>query len=345
MMVPGEKGADMISKRQFLAGGGALGLTLAGGMARAATDGPVTVPIHVFRERVTVIPVTLDGKGPYPFALATGSPLNVIDDDLATDLGLAPAHALRNLLLDNQSVSQGQVDSSREVACDAVAIGAYGMGHRIFTVDTIRPEHMARHIKGLSRPDFPRGVVGTNTFLDVPCVIDLAGGQATFYPTGAPELMGFAEVDIHLQNTDFSGDKSLVIHTHLNGERLDCFPDSGGNTELYLTSHYVKKHRLWDAFRDFSEHDADDKDPSRGKVRQVRMRGFQMGPLSFDEINVSLADPLNTDHLDEAGVTAVVGRGLLSQAIMAFSDQRLFMKPNATFAPVSAPYAEPVKDD
>ena len=344
MMTAGKKGADMISKRQFLAGGGALGLTLAGGIARAA-DGPVTVPIHVYRERVTVIPVTLDGKGPYPFALATGSPLNVIDGDLATDLGLAPAHVLRNLLLDNKSVSQGQVDSSREVACDAVAIGAYGMGRRIFTVDTIRPEHMAHHIKGLSRPDFPRGVVGTNTFLDAPCVIDLAGGQATFYPVGAPDLSGFAEVDIHLENTDMSGDKSLVIHTRLDGERLDCFPDSGGNTELYLTSRYVRKHHLWDAFTDFSEHDADAHNPSRGKVRQVRMRGFTLGPLVFDEINVSLADPLHSDHLDEAGVTAVVGRGLLSQAVMVFADGHLYMRANATFAPVSAPYVEPVKDE
>ena len=341
-------GADMISKRQFLAGGAALGVAMAGGVARAAatsTDGPVTVPIHIYRERVAVIPVTLDGKGPYSFALATGSPDNAIDEDLATELGLKPAHALSNLLFNSKTVSPGEVDASHEVACDAVAIGGYDMTRRVFDLNSQRPADMARHVRNLARPDYPRGVLGTNTFLDVPCLIDLAGGQASFYPVGAPDLTGFDEVDIHVENADMAANRSLVIRTHLNGERLDCFPDSGGNTELYLTSHYVKKHRLWDAFKDFSEHPVHPHDPSRGSVRQVRMRGFSLGPLSFDEINVSLGDPLHTDHLDEMGVTAVVGRQLLSQAVLAFSDQRLFMKANATFAAVSAPYVEPVKDE
>ena len=336
----------MISKRDFLAGSVAVSLVrgLMPGVAQAG-EAVATVPIHVYRDRVTVIPVTLNGKGPYWFAMGTASPLNVIDPDLAADLGLAPAHALRNAVFGNKTVSLGEVGESREVACDAVAVGGHTLPPLTFTVSSETPDQVAKRIKHMGRPDYPRGVLGTKTFLYGPCLIDFAAGQLSYYTPGTLDLTGFDAVDIHVDTSGFDSDKALSVNTHLGGERLACYPDSGGNTELYLTSKYVKKHRLWNASQDFIESPLNLDDPSKGFTRVVRMRDFQLGPLHFDEINVTLGCQDHPDRLDEIGVTAVVGRRLLSQAELAFSDGGLFMRANAAFKPVSGPYEMPERDE
>src|SRR5947209_3780803 len=46
------------------------------------------VPFHVVRGFAVIVPVTVNGSGPYQFMLDTGSTLSAVDRDLARELGL-----------------------------------------------------------------------------------------------------------------------------------------------------------------------------------------------------------------------------------------------------------------
>jgi predicted aspartyl protease len=49
------------------------------------------IPARLAAHRLLVVPVTVNGTGPYPFLLDTGATSSVVDERLARDLGLAPA--------------------------------------------------------------------------------------------------------------------------------------------------------------------------------------------------------------------------------------------------------------
>lgn len=64
-----------------------LTITLAVGAASAATDEGLEIPLDMVGRRPQV-DVFIDGQGPYPFVLDTGSSLNVLDSGVARELGL-----------------------------------------------------------------------------------------------------------------------------------------------------------------------------------------------------------------------------------------------------------------
>jgi hypothetical protein len=331
----------LISKRHFLATGLASLLP----MPVFAAPAIVTVPIRIYRDRAAVIPVTLNGQGPFPFALATGSPLNVIDYDLATELSLAPVNQIKNFFLQSRTVSLGSENKEIDVTCPSVKIGDYDLKTRVFDTQRLKPEDEAEHLRHRNRADYPRGVMGTNMFVETCCLIDFAAGQLSLYPEGGLDVSGFTNLDAKIGDTDLAHDKSITVPAKLDGETLTCYIDSSGNTELYLTSKYVKTHDLYGRFTDFTDVPHDVKDPSKGSARVVRMRHFQFGGMSFDEINVTLGDPRHSDRLGEAGVKAVIGRKLLAQGSLAFRDNAVYIKPNAMFTPFSPAYVLPDMSD
>jgi aspartyl protease len=73
-------------------------MLMATGLALAVPAEPVTlerglrrIPARVAAHRLLVVPVTVNGTGPYPFLLDTGATSSMVDEDLARDLGLPPA--------------------------------------------------------------------------------------------------------------------------------------------------------------------------------------------------------------------------------------------------------------
>jgi predicted aspartyl protease len=80
----------------------------------AAPRGPVTVPIKVVvhgKSTAELVPVYIDGKGPYTFLLDTGSTVSSISKGLASKLHLAKSGSTTNVhgVTGSSSVSQARL--------------------------------------------------------------------------------------------------------------------------------------------------------------------------------------------------------------------------------------------
>jgi hypothetical protein len=63
-------------------------LLCAAPMSFAVAPGPATVPFHFVRGFAVVVPVTVNGHGPYDFMLDTGSTVTTVDRELGRELAL-----------------------------------------------------------------------------------------------------------------------------------------------------------------------------------------------------------------------------------------------------------------
>jgi hypothetical protein len=67
-----------------------MALLVAAPRSFAVAPGPASVPFHFVRGFAVVVPVTVNGQGPYDFMLDTGSTITTLDSGLGRELGLAP---------------------------------------------------------------------------------------------------------------------------------------------------------------------------------------------------------------------------------------------------------------
>jgi hypothetical protein len=105
------------------------------------------VPFHVVRGFAVIVPVTVNGSGPYQFMLDTGSTISAVDLDLARELGLQVKQGgTVQTLVESVPVSLAQ-------AC-RISVGP---------VTELSAEVMVRDLNGLRRIDSAiRGVLGQN---------------------------------------------------------------------------------------------------------------------------------------------------------------------------------------
>lgn len=319
-----------------------LGASLAALLPAVARAGePVRIPFRYYRDLVPVIDVTLNGQGPYPFAFATGSVVFTMNWDLAHDLRLPHVNQVRNFLFNNTTISPGSKDPETDFEVTSVKVGSRDLGSRVFDSSRPEPADKAWHDRHVHDVDFSRGLLGTAFFLETPCVIDYAAREIRFHDDGVPGLDAFSALNTRTPAMGPAHDRSIEVDATLQGASLNCWIDTSGLAELYLMSHYVRRHDLYDAFADYADRPLDRLDPSKGTVRVVRMQDFVLGDIHFGEINVTMADPNISDRLEDGGVDAVIARGLLSQMDVAFQDKTVYVRPNAAFKPVSGPYVPP----
>jgi hypothetical protein len=69
---------------------GAVALSVPGG-APIGEPGVRRIPARIAAQRLLVVPVRVNGTGPYPFLLDTGATSSMLDEELARDLHLRPA--------------------------------------------------------------------------------------------------------------------------------------------------------------------------------------------------------------------------------------------------------------
>jgi aspartyl protease len=113
----------------------------------AVAPGPASVPFHFVRGFAVVVPVTVNGQGPYDFMLDTGSTITTLDSELGRQLGLA-AQALGTVTTLTQSASAPLAIASR------VAIGPLAEENVVV---------MIRDLTGLHQiAPTARGVLGQN---------------------------------------------------------------------------------------------------------------------------------------------------------------------------------------
>lgn len=329
-----------LTKRQIL-GAGLASLIPASAFAADV----IRIPFNYYRDWVPVIPVSVNGSEAVPFIFSTGASLNTMDDDLAAQLGLKQVHGLRDLFLGNQTISPGQVGRARDVEAQGVKIGGvYDMGQRVFSVRPSTAKEQVYADKHRDDPNYPRGTMGMELFVAAPCILDYEARELRLSPAGLTGLDGFMTLPARI--TWSSSDISVSVRAMLDDQLLNCAIDTAGRADLYLPSRFVREHNLYDRFPVGVESPLSLTDSTKGTIRTVRMKNFDIGGIHFDEINVTLGDPRKDDHLSGLGVTAVIGRGLLKQVSLAFpGDGRLMAKANNAFKSVSDPWVPILSDD
>jgi predicted aspartyl protease len=123
----------------------------------AATLNPAVVPFHFVRGFAVMVPVTVNGSGPYDFMLDTGSTITSVDRELGQELAL-------------QQRGQGTVMTLTERASTSLAVArsvAFG------PVTEQNVEVMIRDLSGLHRiAPTARGVLGQNALNHADFLLD-----------------------------------------------------------------------------------------------------------------------------------------------------------------------------
>jgi len=130
--------------RKSLAGSVVLALVLLvpvrGGSVEA---GPRRIPLRIVAGRLLIVPVTVDGTGPYPFLLDTGATRSLVDEALADRLRLPQAGVVAHET--------------------AVASGSAGLVRGTLTLGSVQGDGVLIRVSLDSLADLdpkPRGVVG-----------------------------------------------------------------------------------------------------------------------------------------------------------------------------------------
>lgn len=179
----------------------------------------VTVPLDLTKG-LPVVQVTLNGKGPYNFALDTGAAGTVISESLAQELNLevrgqAEVHSpAGNHPLPGKIVSVDRLELGKAVLTNVFAIA--------FDASNV-----------FRTPDAPRGVLSANSF---------AGYLLTLnYPKATMELRRgeLPEAD-NIQTLDFDASRPLIsIPIRVGGIELRADLDSGSVSGIVLPAKYA----------------------------------------------------------------------------------------------------------
>ena len=129
----------------------------AGPASFADTMGPAVVPLHVVRGFAVIVPVTVNGSGPYDFMLDTGTTITTVDRELAGELAL-------------QQLGQGTATTLTERTPAALAIARRIVFGPVAEQDV---ELMIRDLKGLrDLAPTARGVLGQNALNHADFLLD-----------------------------------------------------------------------------------------------------------------------------------------------------------------------------
>ena len=185
--------------------------------AFADTLNPAVVPFHFVRGFAVMVPVTVNGSGPYDFMLDTGSTITSVDRELGQELAL-------------QSQGQGVVMTLAERASTSLAIArrvAFG------PVTEQNVEVMVRDLSGLRHiAPTARGVLGQNALNHADFLLDYRHKLMEFDTDGelARSLKGH---HVPLRRELVEGNPqyaNLAVHANVNdnGARtIDFLLDSG----------------------------------------------------------------------------------------------------------------------
>jgi hypothetical protein len=150
--------------------GGLCALLAASLFARPCTaqEKTVTVPLTTLKTRHIVVPVRINGQGPFRLALDTGSPITFVSNRVARKLKLLEAETAASPLL---------MGIRGQTPVKSFAVG----GARTADFEVLILDHPV--IELLSQVDGPvDGIVGYSFFGRFRTTIDYAAGKVTFTP-------------------------------------------------------------------------------------------------------------------------------------------------------------------
>ena len=183
----------------------------------ADVPGPAVVPFHFVRGFAVVVPVTVNGSGPYDFMLDTGSTVTAVDRELA-----------RQLALDVQE--QGTVTTLVQHVPVLLAVASW---ISVGPITEHSVEIMIRDLNGLRRIDPAiRGVLGQNALDHADFLLDYRHKLLEFDTDGELERsLAGRHVPLRrevLQDNPHFGNLAVQASIAMDGiRRMDLLLDSG----------------------------------------------------------------------------------------------------------------------
>lgn len=196
----------------------------------ADATGPAVVPFHFVRGFAVIVPVMVNGRGPYDFMLDTGCTLTTVDRELGQELALTPQEQATVTTLTQRT--PGLLAFAR-----SVVIGPVTEQH---------VEIMIRDLSGLRRiAPTTRGVLGQNALNHADFLLDYRHKLMEFDTDGAlAHSLGGHHVALRRETID--GDPqyaNLAVHASVSdhgGRPVDFLLDSGA-ASLVLFDRFVEK--------------------------------------------------------------------------------------------------------
>ena len=189
----------------------------------ADVPGSAVVPFHFVRGFAVIVPVTVNGRGPYDFMLDTGSTITTVDRELGQELALTPQE-------------QGTVTTLTQ---RAPGLLAFARSVAVGAVTERNVEVMIRDLSGLRRiAPTTRGVLGQNALNHADFLLDYRHKLMEFDTDGAlAHSLGGHHVPLRRETVD--GDPqyaNLAVHATVSdhGARAGNFLLDSGAASLVL---------------------------------------------------------------------------------------------------------------
>ncbi len=279
--------------------------------ARAFADAPITAAISLNDERV-LIDAKLNGQGPFPFVVDTGSIVSGVRLDVAERLGLKKLRDVR--LNENKSFPLFAVDEL--VLGGAVRqpnASMFGLAG-----DTLGGE----------------GLIAAGMLTSFDSELDLERGQWRVFPQGAPDRPGYTRLTSRFEQRGL-GSSRIVADVALDGANIRTIVDTGMPWVLTLPHKRGRELGLWS--------DATPYAPVRLKgiagqgkslARLVRAKSLRIGEAVYDAPLITVRPP------DASGEDAVLGLRVLRSLNLAIDARSasLWVKRN-TISPQTPYYS------
>ncbi|MFT4255236.1 MAG: PDZ domain-containing protein [Caulobacter sp.] len=278
---------------------------LAGFAGRAlAAGGPIVAPITLNDRRI-LIDVTLQGAGPYPFAIDTGGAVSLIRDALARELKLPQ---VRTMPLNGKPSPIYQAKDVVMGGAVLQAIVAFG------------------GVEGASLG--AQGALAAGLLTAGDSELDLDAGQWRLFPDGPPDRGAYVRAPAELRLEAASASRRIFGQMMLDSSPLEAVLDTGG--PLVLTMPYAEglKRGLWNDAVPYAPQSFSGGVLGRSKSRgrMVRAKRLEFGPIVHENVLVCVRPP----DMEAPGQTAhaVLGLPFLRTMNWSLSSDALWVKRN-----------------
>lgn len=296
----------------------------------AGTPVVIRVKITFARNGMPLLPLTIDGKGPYHFLLDTGAFAPCIRESLAKELKLHSAGTIRTGSLKGAEYNYIYEGSKVLVG------GGLPFGKMSFI--------------GLEK--FPildaDGALPASFLTHLPSQLDYENQEIRYYLNGAEmDLDGFERADAFFQATGERAAENVYVNFTLDGRKLVCGVDTGAGSAILIGGSYVESHHLWEKYKTIHENGGGvGANGQTVRTRTVLIPDLTIGKIHLDMVPVTLIDPKSWDSLDKSDVDGLIGSQLLRKFTLAFTGKKeLYFKPNAAFARLTGSMPEPALPD
>ncbi len=313
----------MISKRTLLTGmAAAVSLP---GLARAAGLGEyVRIPVSVSAIGRVLVPVTINGQGPYGFVMDTGAYSSGILDQLAKTLDLPFIEGRTQAGIggaDFQTVYRARkLVFAGKLSQSDVALGGVG--------------RLGPHEDGLLAAGF---------LTSMPSELDFGLSEIRIYVKGAPDLSRYVPIKSYIAGESAMSSPKIHVYATIDGIPLRLLVDTGSPASLLIVPSVVKAHGLWDKYGEGKPSKSTGITGASVDAREVTMPDFTLSDIAIPRLPVKLMDP--RFEQDDLGADGLLGSQFLKLFSMAVTQTGMALRPNAqtviTPDPASATSSSP----